>query len=78
MSTTPNLACPKCGSHNITLQVVTDVKTKHRGILGWIGWIFLAVCTLGLVILIPLLTSKTTSEHHSQALCQDCGHLWRP
>ncbi|MFR5439850.1 hypothetical protein [Monoglobus pectinilyticus] len=71
------MICPKCGSTNITVQAVTDIKTKHRGCLAWFGWILLAICTVGLIIIIPLITnSKTHSKTHSEAICQDCGCRW--
>jgi len=72
------MKCPKCGSENVSVQAVTDVKTKHRGCLGWCLWILLAVCTLGLILIIPLITnSKTKSKTHSEAVCQNCGHRWK-
>lgn len=72
------MICPKCKSENVTVQAVTDVKTKHRGCLGWFMWILLAVCTLGLILIIPLITnSKTKSRTHTEAVCQDCGNRWR-
>lgn len=72
------MVCPKCGSENVTVQAVTDVKTKRRGCLGWCLWILLAICTVGLILIIPLLTnSKTKSKIHTEAICQDCGNRWR-
>lgn len=71
------LACPKCGSDNIQVQMVNNVQTKHRGCLGWCGWIFLAIITLGLVLIIPLLTNKKVqSENQKHAICQNCGNSW--
>jgi predicted nucleic-acid-binding Zn-ribbon protein len=72
------MQCPKCGSMNVITQVVTDVGTKHRGCLGWLLWILLAVCTLGLILIIPLLTnSKVKTKTHTEAVCQNCGHTWK-
>ena len=39
------MVCPKCGSNNVNVQAVTNVKTKHRGCIGWALWILLAICT---------------------------------
>jgi len=76
MNATPH--CPRCGSSYISYQVITDVKTVHRGCIGWALWILLAICTLGLILIIPLLTnSKTKSTNHTQAVCQNCGNTWR-
>ena len=34
------MVCKKCGSDKVTVQAVTEVKTKKHGILWWlfIGW----------------------------------------
>ena len=75
---TKQLTCARCGSTNLSLQAVTDVETKRRGCFGWMVWILLAVCTLGLILIIPLLTnSKTVSKTHTEAICQNCGNRWR-
>lgn len=72
------MECSNCGSGNVVIQAVTTTKTKRRGCLGWLLWIILAFCTLGLIIIIPLITnSKTTSSTHSEAVCQSCGKRWR-
>ncbi|MCL2695324.1 MAG: hypothetical protein FWE69_03250 [Clostridiales bacterium] len=72
------MRCKRCGSQNVTIQAVTHTWTKHRGCLGWFFWILLAICTLGLILIIPLLTnSKTKSRTHSVAVCQNCGKRWR-
>jgi DNA-directed RNA polymerase subunit RPC12/RpoP len=72
------MKCSRCGSENVIVQVVTETKTKHRGCFGWLLWTLLAICTFGLIIIIPLLTNKKTkSKSHGEAVCQDCGHRWR-
>lgn len=72
------MRCPKCGSQNVAAQVVTDVKTKRRGCIGWCLWILLAVLTLGLILIIPLITnSKVKTKNHTEAVCQNCGHRWK-
>lgn len=72
------MVCPKCGSENIKIEAITETKTKHRSCLGWIGWILLAICTLGLILIIPLLTNgKTRSKTHTEAICQNCDHHWK-
>lgn len=78
MNNDKQLHCPKCGSDELTIQAVTDVKTKHRGCFGWAMWILLAICTFGLILIIPLLTnSKTKTKTTTQAVCQNCGHRWK-
>ena len=72
------MVCPKCGSDRVTVQAVTQTKTKHRGCIGWLFWILLAFCTFGLILIIPLITnSKTKSKTHTEAVCQNCGNRWK-
>ena len=68
------MVCKKCGSHNVTVQAVAE--QKKRGCLGACCWLLLAVCTCGLILLIPLLTRKG-SKTKQYAVCQDCGNKWR-
>jgi hypothetical protein len=44
----------------------------------WLWWIFIAVLTVGLILLIiPLLTnSRIKAKTHSEAICQHCGKRW--
>ena len=72
------MICPKCGSESVIVQAVTETKTKRRGCIGWCFWLFLCVITVGLVIIISLLTnSKTKSKTHTEAVCQSCGNRWK-
>ena len=66
------LTCKYCGSHNVTVQAVE--KLIKRGIIMSLFWILLSVCTLGIVLLIPLLTKKG-SKTKSVIVCQDCGKI---
>jgi DNA-directed RNA polymerase subunit RPC12/RpoP len=68
------MICPKCGSEDVNVQAVAE--QKKRGCLGACMWILLAICTLGLIILIPLLTKKG-SKTRTYAVCQRCGHKWK-
>lgn len=72
------MTCPNCNSTNILVQAVTQTKTKHRGCIAWTLWIILAICTAGLILIIPAITnSKTKSKTHTEAICQTCGRRWR-
>lgn len=72
------MICPRCGSSNVKVAIVTDVKTKHRGCFAWLLWILLAICTVGLIIIIPIITNtKTKTKHRTEAVCQNCGCTWR-
>ena len=68
------MICPNCGSDNVTVQAVAE--QKKRSCLMSCLWLLLAICTFGLILLIPLLTRKG-SKTKSYAICQNCGHKWR-
>ena len=72
------MTCPKCGSNLVTIQALTEIRTHNRGCFGWFLWVLLAICTCGLILIIPLLTnSKTRSRSRTEAVCQNCGHHWK-
>ena len=79
------MKCPKCGSENVNIQMVTDVKEKAKKgwlywlFIGWwwepIAWLFLTLPKL--LIAIFGKKTKTVSKTHKEAVCQSCGHSWR-
>lgn len=80
------MKCPKCGSENTTVQVVTETELyeKKHGILwkiciGWwwipVKWFFAFLPALIVKIFRPK-KYRTKSTHKSMAVCQDCGHKW--
>jgi len=74
--------CPKCGSSNISFQVVQTgavTNTKKKGCLFGIGRLILIVCTCGLWLLFgkKQSKSKTTISTEKIAICQNCGHQWK-
>lgn len=73
--------CPKCGSNNVTFQVVQTgavTNTKNKGCLFGLGRLILIVCTGGLWLLFgkKKSKSKTTIYNAKIAICQNCGHQW--
>jgi hypothetical protein len=68
------MQCPKCGSTNIKVMYNKPGLPKPQGFWGWTIWIVFVVCTLGLVLLQPLLMDS--SKQKPQAICQTCGHIW--
>lgn len=72
------LVCPKCGGNQIFSQVINNVDVKQRGCFEWVFWIFLAICTCGILLLIyPLATNtKANSTPQTVSTCQTCGHSW--
>ena len=73
------MVCPKCGSSDVSTQVVVENTEKKRGCLGWVVWILIACTIIGLIfLLIPMFTnSKKKSKTYTVAVCQHCGHTWK-
>ena len=80
------MKCPKCGSENVNIQVLNEVKMKnaHHGFFWWIcigwwwipvKWLFLTVPALLAKIFIPK-KQKTVNKTVKNAVCQNCGHNW--
>lgn len=80
------MKCPKCGSENVNIQMVSEsqLKTKHHGIIWWLcfGWYW--VPFKWLVLTIPALIlklfghkkQKIVTKHRQIAVCQNCGNNW--
>lgn len=78
--------CPKCGSSNVNVQMVSEskLKTKHHSIWYWliIGWWLKPI--LWFFLTIPMLLGtlfghkkqKIVTKHKSVAVCQSCGNNW--
>ncbi len=74
--------CPKCGSTNVSFQIIQTgavTSTKKKGCLYSIGRLILIVCTCGLWLLFGRKKekSRTTYTNEKAAICQNCGHQWR-
>ena len=80
------MRCLRCGSHNVSIQVVNQVELKnaHHGCFWWVfvgwwwipvKWLFLTVPALLAKIFIP---HKQRAVNHTKkkAVCQNCGHIW--
>lgn len=82
------LVCPKCGSTNVTFQVVNEaiLKNKHKSIIWWIciGWWWMLIKWL--LLTLPALFIKVFGLGHKnqkiknvtkkKAVCQNCGNFW--
>lgn len=80
------MKCSKCGSENVTVQVVTEqeMKEQKHGIIYWllIGWWLKPI--LWLVFTVPMLILavfrprkyKMTSRSKKVAVCNSCGKSW--
>lgn len=80
------MRCPKCGSENVQIQVVNEVKlkNKHHGFFWWlcVGWWWIPCKWLFLTL--PALIFKIFGHKKQKAvnkkkkvcICQQCGHQW--
>lgn len=81
------MKCPKCGSENVTVQMVTETKLKEKkhGVIWWlcVGWWWLPIKWLVFTLpalLVKLFGSKkykTESHTKKMAVCNSCGKSWR-
>lgn len=72
------LTCPRCKSHNISVQIAqTRATHAKRGILWGIGRFFLILCTCGLWLLIGKSKGRSRIKNESFAVCQNCGKKWK-
>lgn len=77
------MVCKKCKSTNVTVQAVTEIKKKRKGVLYWlfIGWwlemIMWVVLTLPWLIIKIFKPRKYQHKIISMAVCQNCGYSWR-
>ena len=73
------IRCPKCGSNNVTIQLIQE--QKRRGCLTAIivFCIKLVLLLINLMIwLISLLLPKSKkTKTNKYAICQNCGNSWK-
>lgn len=80
------MRCSKCGSENVTCQVVSEMKitNKHHGIIWWlligfwwipVKWVMFTVPALILKILSPK-RQQIKQTNHTVCICQSCGNKW--
>ena len=67
--------CERCLSNNVIVSTVA--MQKERGCLMVCLWIFLAICTVGLILLLIPLLMKKGDKAITYATCQNCGHRWQ-
>jgi len=71
------ITCRRCGSNNVISYNESNLQIDHRGCLGWGLWILLACLTLGLILIIPLMTNtKAKANNRTVHICQSCGNRW--
>ena len=72
------LVCPNCRSERVGVKVVEEGRKKRRkkrGCFAVTMWILLAICTCGLILLVPLLTRKG-NKTVVNAVWHNCGYRW--
>lgn len=80
------MQCPKCGSDNVNVQMVSESKLKRNHsklywiFIGWwfnpIMWIVLTVPMIFIKIFQPK-NKKIKTIHKSMFVCQSCGYNWQ-
>ena len=82
-----NISCSKCGSNNVSIQVVNEstLKNKHHSIFWWIfiGWWWVPL--MWCVFFIPKLfiaifglknkKQKIVNKTTKKLVCQQCGNV---
>lgn len=68
------IVCPNCRSDKVSVQVVE--RQKKRGCFAATMWILLAICTCGLILIVPLIVRKG-SKTVTYAVCYNCGYRWK-
>ena len=75
------MICPKCGGNDVTVQAVSITGTKNHGIIWWlfVSWWIWIVWLIAFIpmALISLITKKTATKTHTEAVCQSCGNRWK-
>lgn len=81
------MVCPKCGSFNVSVQVVNEAKLVdvHHGFFWWlfIGWWWLPIKWIffflpALIIKIFGHKKQKIVQHQvTYCICQNCGCRWK-
>ena len=80
------MVCPKCGSQNVTVQVVNDIelKDKHHGVIWWLfvgwwwipcKWLFFTLPAL-IIKIFRRKKQKVVTHQKTICACQQCGNTW--
>lgn len=76
------MKCPKCGSTNVQVQAVSELKEKHHSILWWLlfGWYWVPLkwlCFPLIALVVKVFKPKKyKTVHNAMCICQDCGCTW--
>lgn len=81
------MKCKKCGSENVNIQKVSEVKTKRRSTayrvywytIGWVISLVTWLCFFLPRLIIRLIRGnkgKMVTKHKTLTVCQACGESW--
>lgn len=76
------MTCKRCNG-NISIQAVTEIRAKRKGLFYWLFciWVFyllLWIFAFGIRLVIRIIRGrKIESKIHKMAICQNCGYSWR-
>lgn len=68
------MICPKCGSQNVQVQAVAEMKSRGC-LIVLLYLVLLCIPVIGWIALILLIRGRK-SKTKSYAVCQNCGHRW--
>ncbi len=79
------MKCPRCGSSDVLVQAVSEVKEKRKKgwlywlLIGWwwepISWLLFGIFKLLVVIFSR--KKKIVTKINTIAVCQNCGKRWK-
>lgn len=74
-----SIHCPKCGSNNVTIQLIQE--QKKRGCLTSIMILLVKIVLFFINLIIWVISLLIPKGHKTKtnkyAVCQNCGHTWK-
>lgn len=77
------MGCRKCGGNDVNIQVVSETRTKKKGLIYWLCFIWLLdlatwILMFGFRFIIRIIRGKKIeTKFYKMAICQSCGKSWR-
>ena len=74
-----SIHCPKCGSNNVTIQLVNEQKKRGCliALISLIIKIVLIFVSIILWLISLIIPTKRKTKTNKYAICQNCGHSWK-
>mgnify|MGYP003426723900 CR=1 FL=1 len=79
------MKCPKCGSENVTVQLVgKPMEKKKHGVWWWVlvGWWWVPLKWIGffgvaiVMKIVSIVGHKVKNEQIARCVCNDCAYVW--